>query len=392
MGFLKNKFVLSFIAFLCFFQMAFSQSSKEKLYYERSSLHTMMIGHKNQKFSEVVEQVFKSAPFPERFNDHNLGVKSVDFAETSFDLSSHVILFCENVNMGQKMVAKWFNRDKVTGTFDVELIKDRGFYNASQADINMARASMRGETLLKDAGENLINNTYLLMNDIVYQSKGTSGAFLKMMLSASVGSVKSMQNQMVAIGGFNVKIKSYLLKLVWNDEIAYTFYKNYYTEVEDKEKSEGFKNERKLFRMEYIGSTESESSEQNFSKSKNPAELLTKVLTRAIDQNIAQLQHDYEPFRIKAPLISIEPLQAYIGLKEDVSPSRLYEVLERVLNEDGSITYKRVGIIKPVPNKIWDNRYMSYEDEGVDSELKATTFEKVSGKDFFVGMLIREIQ
>lgn len=373
-----------------------AQNSEENILYERSSLHSMMIGHKNQKFSEVVEQVFKSVPFPERFNDHNLGVKSVDFAETSSDLSSHVDLFCKKVNLGQKMVAKWFNRNKSTGTFDMELVKERGFYNASQADINLARASLRGESLLKDAGENLISSTYLLMNDVTYQSKGTSGGFLKMMAkayaSSFTGSAKLLQDEIEAIGGFKVHIKSYLFRLVWNDSIANEFYRKYYTEQEDKEKSQLFMNEKELFSMEYIGCTTSESSEQHFSKSKEPAVLLTKVLTRAIDQNIAQLQHDHEPFRIKAPLISTEPLQAYIGLKEDVSTSRQYEVLERVQNEDGSISYERIGIIKPVAGRIWDNRYMSYEDEGVDKEVKATEFEKVSGKDFYTGMLIREIK
>lgn len=390
MGFLR-LFLFLAVVFACKTYML-AQNSEENILYERSSLHSMMIGHKNQKFSEIVKQVFKSVPFPERFNDHNLGVKAVDFAETSSDLSSHVDLFCKKVNLGQKMVAKWFNRNKSTGTFDMELVKERGFYNASQADINLARASLRGEALLKDAGENLISSTYLLMNDVTYQSKGTSGSFLKMMANVYSFSPKKLQENMQAIGGFKVQIRSYLFKLVWNDSIANEFYRKYYTEQEDKEKSQLFMNEKELFSMEYIGCTTSESSEQHFSKSKEPAVLLTKVLTRAIDQNIAQLQHDHEPFRIKAPLISTEPLQAYIGLKEDVSTSRQYEVLERVQNEDGSISYERIGIIKPVAGRIWDNRYMSYEDEGVDKEVKATEFEKVSGKDFYTGMLIREIK
>lgn len=390
MGFLR-LFLFLAVVFACKTYML-AQNSEENILYERSSLHSMMIGHKNQKFSEIVKQVFKSVPFPERFNDHNLGVKSVDFAETSSDLSSHVDLFCKKVNLGQKMVAKWFNRNKSTGTFDMELVKERGFYNASQADINLARASLRGEALLKDAGENLISSTYLLMNDVTYQSKGTSGSFLKMMANVYSFSPKKLQENMQAIGGFKVQIRSYLFKLVWNDSIANEFYRKYYTEQEDKEKSQLFMNEKELFSMEYIGCTTSESSEQHFSKSKEPAVLLTKVLTRAIDQNIAQLQHDHEPFRIKAPLISTEPLQAYIGLKEDVSTSRQYEVLERVQNEDGSISYERIGIIKPLAGRIWDNRYMSYEDEGVDKEVKATEFEKVSGKDFYTGMLIREIK
>ena len=356
----------------------------------------MMIVHKNQKFSEVVEQVFKSVPFPERFNNHNLGVKSVVFAESSTDLSSHIAQFCDEVNIGQKMVAKWFNRNKSAGTFNMELIRERGFYNASQADINLARANLRGLALLEDAGENLISKTYLLVNDIIYQSKGSSGAFLKMFAATYAAgfsnNVQILLEQEGAIGGFGVKIRSYLFRLVWNDEVAGTFYKNYYTEEADEEKAAQFRNEKQLFRMEYVGSAESDYSEKYFSNSKDPAALLSKILTRTIDKNIAQLQHDYEPFRIKAPLLSTEPLSAYVGLKEDVSSSRLYEVLEQVLDDDGSISYERVGVIRPVAGRIWDNRYMSYEDDNDNSGLTATEFEKVSGKDFSAGMLIREIK
>lgn len=211
-------------------------------------------------------------------------------------------------------------------------------------------------------------------------------------VTSFTGSAKLLQKEAVAIGGFKVKIKSYLFRLVWDDEVAGTFYKQYYTEDINEEKALQFKNDKQLFRMQYVGCSESESEEQHFTKSKDPASLLVKVLTRVMDKNIAQLQHYYEPFRIKAPLISTEPLRSYIGMKEDVSPSREYEVLERILNDDGSIGYERVGIIRPIVNRIWDNRYMASEDEMTDSEIKATEFEKVSGKDFFPGMLIRELK
>ena len=48
-------------------------------------------------------------------------------------------------------------------------------------------------------------------------------------------------------------------------------------------------------------------------------------------------------------------------------------------------------MIKPVEGQIWDNRFMAIYDKEDGSELKYTTFEKVSGKDFYSGMLIREI-
>jgi hypothetical protein len=120
-------------------------------------------------------------------------------------------------------------------------------------------------------------------------------------------------------------------------------------------------------------------------------EYFIKVCTRALDKSIAQLQKEHQEFRVKTPLLSTEPLTAQIGIKEGVTEDSKYEVLE-VIEEDGFTKYKRVGVIKPIKNKIWDNRYLAeYEEENLGSELTATEFEKISGDDFYPGMLIREI-
>ena len=43
-------------------------------------------------------------------------------------------------------------------------------------------------------------------------------------------------------------------------------------------------------------------------------------------------------------------------------------------------------------NLIWDNRYMASEEQAYGSDFGFTTFRKVSGGDFYPGMLIREIK
>lgn len=149
-------FLLSITSSPCFPQ------GEEANTYERSSIHVMMIKHQNQRFDDIIEQVFLQTPFPERFNNHNLGVKVVTFAEHKDDQSANIQSFADQVNLGQKMVAKWFNRDKQTGSFNMELIKERSLYNANQQQTNVARASIRGMALLEDAGELLIHNTYLV--------------------------------------------------------------------------------------------------------------------------------------------------------------------------------------------------------------------------------------
>lgn len=381
---------------LCMLLMASSPCAyaqgEDGYVYERSSMHSMMVKHLNEKYVDLVEAVFLKIPFPERFNDHNLGVKSISFAETSKNQLGNIEDFVRQVNMGQKMVAKWFDRNKQTGSFDMELIKQRGFYNANIGERQHARASIRGKALLEDAGENLIKNTYLLVNDISYQSKGSGNWIIKAFASTYTGNTKSVQDALQGVGGFEVTIKSYLFRLRWDDEIAMDFYTRYYTEEgeKDKDKVEAFRADRSSYVMEFVGETSSVIKEKEFRTLKDPEAFLMKVTKRAIDHNIAQLQRQYPDFRVKAPLLSASPLKADVGVKEGIDENTLFEVLERVVTEDGKTHYEPVGVIRPVKGKIKDNRYMVTEEESADAAFDATEFEVVSGSDFAAGMLIRE--
>lgn len=390
MGFLK-QIIVTFILIISSSSFCCAQG-EDDFVYERSSMHLMMVKHLNEKHVDLVESVFLKIPFPERFNDHNLGVRSISFAESSKNQLYNVQTFVREVNIGQKMVAKWFDFNKQTKSFGMELIKQRGFYNASHGERQQARASLRGRAILEDAGENLIKNTYLLVNDISYQSKGSGNWIFKAYANAYIGNVENLQKAMQGVGGFEVTIKSYLFRLVWNDEVATNFYNNYYTEdgISDKDKIEAFRSDHGSFVMQYVGETSNVIKEKEFRALKNPEEFLMKVTKRAIDCNIAQLQHQYPDFRIKAPLLSTSPLKADIGVKEGVSENTMFEVLERVISEDGKMHYENVGVIRPVRGKIKDNRYMVTEEESAEASFDATEFEIVSGKDFAPGMLIRE--
>ena len=388
---LLTKIKVAFFLLMLSSSCVYAQE-EDSYVYERSSMHSMMVKHLNEKYVDIVESVFLKIPFPERFNDHNLGVKSISFAESSKNQLSNIQEFVREVNIGQKMVAKWFDLNKQTKSFDMELIKKRGFYNANIGDRQQARASIRGKAMLEDAGENLIKNTYLLVNDISYQSKGSGNWILKSYASVYTGNVKNMQNALQGVGGFEVTIKSYLFRLKWNDDIAMNFYTQYYTEDGDKEKNkiEAFKADHSSYGMEFVGETSSVIKEKEFKTLKDPESFLMKVTKRTIDENIAKLQHQYPDFRIKAPLLSTEPLKADVGLKEGITEDTLFEVLERVISEDGKMHYEKVGVIRPVKGKIKDNRYMAAENESEEAAFDATEFEVVSGKDFVAGMLIRE--
>lgn len=78
-------------------------------------------------------------------------------------------------------------------------------------------------------------------------------------------------------------------------------------------------------------------------------------------------------------------LKAYIGLKEGVTEKSRFEVLEAELSKEGKMTYKRVGVIQPKENLIWDNRYMASEEQAYGSTLVLPLSEK-----YRVAIFIRE--
>ena len=146
-----------------------------------------------------------------------------------------------------------------------------------------------------------------------------------------------------------------------------------------------------LFKLEYVGSEKSRNNLQStIFTSKSDNQLIEIATTRAVDKNIGKLQRTYEEFRVKTPLLSTEPIAAQIGTKEDIERGDKFEVLEQILDEDGTTYYDKIGTIKV--QKVWDNAYLAGdgEDQAKDNQTNYTTF-KGSAKKLAPGMLIRQI-
>lgn len=404
--------------------VAVSQTRDSVFLYRRGSICSFMIGHRDLSFAQEIENVFNEMPVPDKYNDHSIGKKVFYTADGKLkmkNLDSHMgfkinassdktlmndfDFFLQKQAIASRLIAKWFNRKKTTGICNMNLVQERGYQNASEVEKRLAALSVRKDALLKDAGEELIGNTFVLINDIRYidQSKGSSiiGGVVSaatQMAGALNGIEVSEENNLGTIissyKGFNVKIKTYLYQLIWDDEISSYFYKDIYSENSDDKKKENFENNRGRFSLLYLGMQESSGKSVSFLgiNKDNPQQMVRKACQRALDENIASLQKNFDVFKVKAPLYDIQPLTCEIGMKEGVTENSRYEVLETVEDSKGHINYKRIGVIRPIKGKIWDNRYMAAEEKAEGANLKFTTFEKVSGGPFFAGMLVREIK
>lgn len=399
---------ISIITFIILFSVqGMCAQPAPQVKYRRSSIYSLMIKHQNQKFADTIANVFTLMPVPDKYNDHDLSVKIVSIEEKTKRVEpSSIEDFLNRNDVASRLVSKWFDRDFTNGVCNVELVKERGLYSASEMDKAIASQLQRGTAMLEDAGEELIGNTFVLVNDIRYidKSKGSKavGVTLKL-LGALAGGLtgdrsytdmgQSMGDIAETFKGFRVKIYTHLYQLEWNDEIADDFYRNMYCDTPDDDKKSAFEKGRSKFRLKYVGTQESSGSTTSFLgiKEDEPEMMVRKACQRALDENVANLQKNFDQFKVKVPLLSIDPLTAPIGKKEGITEESEFEVLE-VQEKEGRTVYKRVGVISPVRNLIWDNRFMAVEERAEGATLGYTTFKKVSGGDFYPGMLIREIK
>jgi len=405
------------------------EEQQQEVVYRRSSLYTLMISEPSRIYADTIQSTFMNSPIPDKFNDHILNYRTVENGisdmikkrpEKIIAQEKNITEFLETNDIAKKMVAKWFNRDS-EGRFNMNLIAERGSYNATEMDVEFANSSKRGEALLADAGEELIGNTFVVVNDFDYVSKEEVAKKVKVGLAilkevaqavddankddddkdnddpnALVDALDVADAGLTIVGkGYVVRTTSYLYQLDWNDSVAAVFYNQYWLDnnSEDLSRKDAFDNSD-IFKLKLIGHEVAWADLQSTVFTQKSEEDLVRIATiRAIDAVIAKLQRKYEVFRTKTPLYDINPLCAKIGLKEGLEKGDKFEVLEQVMDKSGRTRYKRKGIIRVDKDNIWDNRFMAGEEpdeaKNPDSELGYTIFKGV-GK-FYPGMLIRQI-
>ena len=390
--------------------------------YHRSSWHNILISHQDQKYAEEILSTYYARPQSDKFNDHSLAINVVTAKGKKYAKKKLIDNYVFNNDIAKGLVAKWFNRNETTGYCDMNLIYRRGLEGATTEQIETSDLAKLGKSILMDSGTDLIGNTFVLVHDVVYIDKGERnkkvaegfrifGEIVNAVMESSAQSSgdkstaefgKSINDLSKATAdivddfeGFRVKIKTHLYRLNWQDADNEYFYENYYLDslYYDEEKFLSWQNAD--YQLSYVGTQEVVCGETVLVGKYDLSQLIKIVVYRTMDECVVKLQKNYEEFKIKEPIYEIDEdgnVIAKIGLKEGVSEKSKYEVLEKIESEDGTTKYKKVGEIKPVKDKIWDNRYMALEDGAPNSDLGGTTFKVTSGRNLYPGLLIREIK
>ena len=428
----------SFLTLLCVCAVIAAQA-QSNLEYRRNSLATMLVYHPEDEFGGEIYKAFDSLPIPDKYDDHTIagmriinnrsiwGVQRRDSGYfkatyghqlTAQELQKNAQYTEDLLNqkqMAKYMVAKWFGLTGSTveeATFNTKLIQSRGQYNANDVDVALALQTTRGLASLSDAGEELLHNTFVLVNDITYITAEQEAAAAKAAMSVIGGILdgitggtggrdlaKAAGDIADSFTGFKVKTHSYLYQLEWNDSIAAIFYTYHYTGTPNPEKIRAFLNDETTYRLKYVAH-EYEFDKKSVLKGKyERTELVRTICARSMDKNIVALAKQYEDFKVKTPVYSVltnergkvEGYAAKIGMKEGISETSKFQVVQRLQDpETGKTKYKYVATVKPKKGLIWDNRYNAVLEEADGATLPYTTFVKTAGGEILPGMLLIE--
>jgi hypothetical protein len=393
---------------------------------------------------DTVMKAYFSAPFPDKYDNHSISEKTFNpnnynitdadraasgtkkkgllgslakglatdatggIVDTSKkDMPLIINKYFIDKKVANKLVAKWFDRQD-DGSFDMNLIGARGSYNASEMDADIAKGSSRGVSSLADAGEELLNNTFVVVNRLNFKANEPTAAAVRDAAKESAAKMKIPMAQQAAIkaadllyaktkDGYSVWVTSYLYKLVWNDSISAVFYNNLWIDKKnlDPTKKEAF-DKTDIFKLALVGSDNASALVLFKSKGVTEDKIIDIATVRALDAVYTKLQKNYDVFKPKTPLFTGDPITAKIGMKEGLEGGEKFEVLEQTQDQKTGLTkYVRKGTISVDKNLVWDNRYdagQAPEDSTATNNVKLdrTTFN--GGKGYYPGMLIRQMK
>lgn len=292
------------------------------------------------------------------------GFKNKTFAEKKTILKHYL----DDNRIGNKMIAKWFNRQQ-NGMFNLDLVFERGMYDATDQDVLMSSAAKRGEALMKDAGQNLVNKSYVLI--------------------LSPKEYTSFDDE--TSHGWHAKYDIFLFKLNFDYEDVARFYEIWPYE-DDPENVKDYKIsafDTLGFDFSYIyGKADMMSSSMEIkaltSNPKSSNQLFDDVVQDMYNDALFNIDKDLEAFRVKVNVSGTHPVRAKIGRKEGLRTDQRYYVYEFVWDDDkGAPVEKRKAVVR-AKSKIADNRKVA-TGKSPESE-----FYQIYGGTIRQGMVLQQ--
>lgn len=391
----------------------------------------------NGPLSAMPQKAFLEIAIPDQFNDFNQEVRIIDFesvlpnltdadkkiatqkkksggalgsmlagvAKASVGLSAEGNTSNDKVNefaqsvinhfavenaVAPNFLAKWYDYGKTPDNWDTDYLIEMGLYDASEQEKAQAKATgLNG--IYETRGLELINNSYLIGVNLRFRSNAAIVAEGEKVAGALLGSssaqLLSAAASAAAGEGFSVEAVTYLFRLVWNSDLELQFY----NDIQAKKASIDDLIASGICRLEYLGQEKAKARvRMSITNTKPMSELVKQATERAIDAAIAKLQVKYDVFRTSFPIVEVDGdgnVYANVGMKEGISKGDEYEIVEFEQDEKTKKgTWKKLGTVKAVDKKIWDNRAGAADSVGDGNDSEASDASAVNlGKTMFAG-------
>jgi len=326
--------------------------------YLRPSMTVIYLDRGEGITNRLIGQMIENG-VPGKFDDNSV---EHNVLPVSGEISEEYVRQVLERQVTKEIMRKWFPRFESGKGWTLDVVHERGMYNATDADVIAARASELKESLLKEKGLDMINRSYIVVYDF-YDAKAI---------------------REYDVEGYTTNCNVYLYHMDWNDAVKSTFYDNW---------TNPNAIDTQTFPVQFVASiikksnltpvkmTQS-SSEDNLLRMADDKFFLafTKEIEKAADVYLTEINED---FRVKSSLFATSPPRAKIGTKEGVTVDQRYFVYELQANEAGETVAKRKGVIRAT-SKIVKNDTIATGEGGT------TTFYQTYGQKLYEGMSIQQ--
>jgi hypothetical protein len=372
---LSTGFIGLIPALMCSFSLthAQGQSQNSEIEYSRPSVTTLFTIHPGDVVSRNAALSAEKIPFTDKYFNHNLENHKLEVSPAFADLSheakkTELKYLLERENLGRKMIEKWFNR-QADGYFNLDYIHQCGLYNASDQDVLISGAAKRGEAVLLDAGEKLVNKTYVMV----------------------IAPKEFAPFDDEVTHGWNATYDLFLFKLDFDSEVVSRFYDVWPYDDDSEEvrnqKIAAFDTLNFTFTPFYGKADMTSSASEVYALTKNPKtsdQLFDETVEGMYNNTLFSIDKDLEPFRVKVNVSGTHPIRSKIGKKEGLRCEQRYFVYEFVWNDKaGTAELDRKAVVRS-NGKITDNRTIA---TGASGESQ---FYQVYGGTVRQGMLMQQ--
>ncbi|MAW21222.1 MAG: hypothetical protein CMD16_02360 [Flavobacteriales bacterium] len=389
-----------------------SALAQDNTKYSRSSLHVMMIEDPAMEKGEIITNTFRSMDFPEKYDNHLLKERYANIIGELSDMTKAGIpgfklkgiegkidAYFKEKRIANQLVGKWFNRD-ASGVMNIDLIKKRGLYNATEDDASDAAMLQKGFAALERSGLELIGNTFVVLEyfEFIDNEKWAKPVYEASKAAINKQDIPDLAKKLALKAaeavynkaeGYNVWTHAYLYQLEWNDSIQQIFKnrcwigdnnKDKLSEEERKQRIQAFENPD-MFNLKFVGKAKAFTLISQLNTKRSDSEVIQEATVRSVNKVYVNLQRKYDVFKTKTPFYEFakkgKVCNAKIGMKEGLTGGEKFDVLVPKYSSKGGTKYAKKGTVKVDKKAIWDNRYYVTRPPELDEKdaIQATNFK-----------------